>query len=49
MLFRSCNEIAKVAGRGTVGLTDCTFVQWDRNKQGKPAIEAESGKLLIRG
>jgi hypothetical protein len=44
-----CNQIAKIAGRGTVGLTDCTFVQWDRNKEGKPAIEADGGKVLIRG
>jgi len=44
-----CNQIAKIAGRGTVGFSDCTFVQWDRNKEGRPAIKAESGTVLIRG
>lgn len=44
-----CNQIARIAGRGTVGMTDCTFVQWDHNKEGKPAIQADSGKILVRG
>lgn len=44
-----CNQIAKVAGRGTVGFSDCSFVQWDRNREGRYAIQAESGTLLVRG
>ncbi|MCP5516232.1 MAG: hypothetical protein H7A45_03125 [Verrucomicrobiales bacterium] len=44
-----CNQIAKVAGRGTVGFTDCTFVQWDRNREGRHAIQAAGGTLLVRG
>ncbi len=44
-----CNQIAKIAGHGTVGFSDCTFVQWDRNKEGRRAIQAESGTLLVRG
>ena len=44
-----CNQIAKIAGKGTVGFSDCTFVQWDGNKQGLEAIQAESGSLLVRG
>lgn len=44
-----CNQIAKVAGRGTVGFSDCSFVQWDRNQEGRHAIQAESGTLLVRG
>jgi hypothetical protein len=44
-----CNQIAKVAGRGTVGFSDCTFVQWDRAREGRHAIQAESGTLLVRG
>jgi Pectate lyase superfamily protein len=44
-----CNQIAKIAGRGTVGFGDCTFVQWDRNKEGRHAIQAESGTILVSG
>lgn len=44
-----CNQIARISGRGTVGLSDCTFVQGDQKKEGKSAIQADSGKILIRG
>jgi hypothetical protein len=44
-----CNQIAKVAGSGTVGFSDCTFVQWDSKKEGRHAIRAEGGSLLVRG
>ena len=44
-----CNQIAKVAGRGTVGFSDCTFVQWDQKKEGRHAIQARSGTVLVRG
>jgi hypothetical protein len=44
-----CNQIARIAGRGTVGFSDCTFVQWDRNKEGRHALQTESGTLLVRG
>src|SRR6185295_8653190 len=44
-----CNQIAKVAGRGTVGFSDCTFVQWDRNKEGRHALQIESGSVIVRG
>jgi hypothetical protein len=44
-----CNQIAKIAGKGTVGFSDCTFVQWDRKKEGRYAIQADSGTLLVRG
>jgi hypothetical protein len=44
-----CNQIAKIAGKGTVGFSDCTFVQWDGDKQGHEAIQAEGGSLLVRG
>ena len=44
-----CNQIARVAGKGTVGFGDCTFVQWDRKKEGLAALRAESGSLLVRG
>jgi hypothetical protein len=44
-----CNQIAKIAGKGTVGFSDCTFVQWDRNREGRHALQVEGGNLLVRG
>jgi len=44
-----CNQIAKIAGRGTVGFSDCTFVQWDHKKEGRPALQVNGGTILIRG
>src|SRR6266481_3287805 len=28
-----CNQIARIAGRGTAGFSDCTFVQWDHKEE----------------
>jgi hypothetical protein len=44
-----CNQIARIAGRGTVGFSDCTFVEWDRQREGRHAIQASSGNVLVRG
>ncbi len=44
-----CNQIGKIAGRGTVGFSDCTFVQWDRKKEGRPALRVDSGTVLVSG
>ena len=41
-----CNQIAKIAGQGTVGFSDCTFAEWRKDRA---AIQASSGSLLIRG
>jgi len=43
------HQIAKIAGRGTVGFSDCTMMEWDKNKEGRAAIQASSGTLLVRG
>jgi hypothetical protein len=43
-----CNQIAKVRGHGTVGFSDCTFVQWS-DTDDHAAIQASSGSLLVRG
>jgi hypothetical protein len=43
-----CNQIAKIAGTGTVGFSDCTFVQWGKEGN-RAAIQASSGSLLVRG
>lgn len=44
-----CHQIAKIAGKGTVGFSDCTFVQWDKNNDGRPALKVDSGTVLVRG
>jgi len=44
-----CNQIAKIAGKGTVGFSDCTFVQWNRKNEQRAAIQVESGTVLVRG
>ena len=33
-----CRQIARVGGRGTVGFSDCTFVQWDNKKEGLAGV-----------
>ena len=43
-----CNQIAKIGGQGTVGFSDCTFVQWSGTGD-HAAIQASSGSLLVRG
>jgi hypothetical protein len=43
------NQIARIAGSGTVGFSDCTFTQWDSKREGRYAIQVESGTVLIRG
>ena len=42
-------QIARVDSRGTVAFSDCEFCEWDRNNQGKPAIEVKGGSVMIRG
>jgi len=44
-----CRQIARVAGKGTVGFSDCTFVQWDSKKEGRHALQAQGGSLVVRG
>ena len=44
-----CNQIAKISGMGTVGFGDCTFVQWGGKDGDRPAVQAQSGTVLIRG
>jgi hypothetical protein len=44
-----CNQIARIAGNGTVGFSDCTFVQWGGKEKNRAAIHAQAGTLLVRG
>ena len=42
-------QVARIAGTGTVGFSDCTFMQWDKDSEGRAAIQVESGTVLVRG
>lgn len=42
-------QIAVIEGSGTVGFSDCTFMQWDKDKEGRAAIQARGGTVLVRG
>ena len=44
-----CNQIAKIEGKGTVGFSDCTFVQWDSKGDGQHALQITGGTTLVRG
>jgi hypothetical protein len=44
-----CNQIGRISGHGTTGFSDCTFVTWDQDNKGRPALKVESGTLLVRG
>lgn len=44
-----CSQIARIAGTGTVGFSDCTFVEWGGKEGTRPAIQARAGTLLVRG
>lgn len=44
-----CQQIARIAGRGTVGFSDCTFTQWDSKGEGRHALQVESGTVMVRG
>jgi hypothetical protein len=45
----ACNQIARIAGRGTVGFSDCTFMQWDGKNEGRAAVQAQGGSVIVRG
>jgi len=44
-----CNQIAKIDGKGTVGFSDCTFVQWGGKQKDRPALQVNSGSLIVSG
>ncbi len=44
-----CEQIAKISGSGTVGFSDCIFVQWDSKETGRHALQVESGSISVRG
>lgn len=44
-----CNQIARIAGRGTVGFSDCTFCDWDHHNDNRAALQVSGGSVLVRG
>ncbi|MBE0537727.1 MAG: hypothetical protein IH624_18865 [Phycisphaerae bacterium] len=44
-----CNQIAKIAGTGTVGFSDCTMTQWGGKEGTRPALQIQGGTVLVRG
>jgi hypothetical protein len=44
-----CNQIARLEGRGTVGFSDCIFMQWDTKNEGRAALKVSAGTVLVRG
>jgi hypothetical protein len=43
-----CNQIAVIDGKGTVGFSDCTFVQWGGKNRDRPAIQAKAGTVMVQ-
>jgi len=43
------DHIATIAGKGRVSLTNCNFIQWDKNKRNAPAVECTGGVLTLSG
>jgi hypothetical protein len=43
-----CNQNAIINGQGAVTFSDCIFVQWDRNREGRSAIQVNGGSAIIR-
>jgi len=45
----SNKQIARISGSGLVSFSDCNFRDFDRDHEGRAAIQAESGDLIVRG
>ncbi len=41
------HQIAHIEGSGTVSFSSCNFVDWNRNKNGTPAIDLDGGNLIV--
>jgi hypothetical protein len=44
-----CNQIARIAGTGTVAFGDCIFAEWGGKAGDRAALQAQSGTLQVRG
>ncbi len=43
------NQVATLAGSGSVGFESCIFNTWDAIKQGRAAIQVAGGDVMVRG
>ena len=43
------NQIARIAGTGSVSFGDCYLMHYDRRQENRAAIQATSGRLIVRG
>jgi hypothetical protein len=43
-----CNQIAVIDGKGVAGFSDCTFVQWNSKNDGRSAIDARGGTVMVQ-
>lgn len=41
-------KVVEAAGRGTVSLSQCNFVQWDHANAGDPAVDILGGSVMIQ-
>lgn len=44
-----CKRNAIVEGHGTVGFSDCTFMQWGHDDAPLPALDLRGGSVMVRG
>ena len=44
-----CNQNAVIEGKGTVGFSDCTFVQWGGKQHDRAAIQGKNGTVMVQG
>ena len=43
------HQIAKIAGKGSVGFESCLFNTWDAKKDGRAAVQVYGGDVMVRG
>ncbi len=43
------NSIARIAGTGFVTLAHCNFMEWDRKREGLPAVDISGGNVILTG
>jgi hypothetical protein len=43
------NRNALIDGHGTVGFSDCTFMQWAHHDEDVPSLDLRGGSVLVRG
>lgn len=44
-----CHQVAAIAGTGTVGFSDCTFLPWGAPLPDRAVLQVNSGSVIVRG